>query len=89
MPTADSAPILASRIRSAGEALPLVWPQAEGVRGEGLEPLHPAAPVACAREPALYDLFSLVDALRTGGARVRGVATELLADRLRDPAPVP
>lgn len=83
MPTADSAPVLARRIRAADDALPLVWPQAEGIRGEGLEPLHPAAPAASVREPALYDLLALIDALRTGNARVRGVARELLTERLR------
>lgn len=83
MPTADAAPVLAGRIRAGGDRLPLVWPQAEGVRGEGLKPLHAAAPAAAARDSELYALLALVDALRTGTARVRGVAGELLADRLR------
>jgi len=87
MRTADAAPVLARRIRTAGADLPLVWPQAEGVRGEGLEPLHAAAPAAAARDSELYALLALVDALRTGTARVRGIAGELLADRLRSGAP--
>jgi hypothetical protein len=30
----------------------------------------------------LYDLLTIIDALRIGSARVRAIASELLADRL-------
>lgn len=56
-------------------AQPIVWPSRLGtVEGVGLQPLVPAAPDIALRDPALYHLLALVDALRVGDAREREVA---------------
>lgn len=63
---------------------PAVWPHPDGlVRGYELEPLYPSAPVAAGRDPALYEILALVDAIRDGSARERAIAAELLAVRIR------
>ena len=82
IPTAHAAPPLAKRIVQSGPAP--VWPDAEGtVRGLTLQPLHKIAPAASRRDPALYDLLTLVDAVRDGRARERKLAEKELAVRLR------
>ncbi len=81
-PTAHAAPPLNEEI-AAGD-LPSVWPDAEGtVRGLTLEPLHRAAPAAARRDPVLYELLALLDALRDGRARERQLGERELTVRLR------
>ena len=71
--TAHSAPLLASRL--IGDDDPVVIPLPGGpARGRAVSPLHPLAPEAAARDPKLYGLLAIVDALRIGGAREREVA---------------
>jgi hypothetical protein len=61
----------------------IVWAHADGpVRGESLVPIYPAAPTLPALNPALYELLTIIDALRVGTTRLRKVAGELLASRL-------
>lgn len=63
--------------------LPPVWPDPAGtVRGESFEPLHRAAPEAARRDPGLYELLALLDALRGGRARERKLARAELEARL-------
>lgn len=82
MPTAVAGPIL-SPMFVHGNALPPVWPSAEGTAyGPGVVPLHPCVPTACRNDPALYALLSLLDALRVGAARERGIAVRELDARL-------
>lgn len=89
VPAAWAAEPMAAAIRSSGEEPPPVWPFAQGrVRGQSIEPLHRAAPEAIANWPALGELLSLLDSLRAGDARVRGVAADLLSERLRSPVSV-
>lgn len=77
VPTSHAAPAFAGVFADGHE--PLVWPDAHGsVRGEGLLPLHPCVPGAALRDPALYELLALFDALRAGRARERGMATTRL-----------
>ena len=65
MPTAHAAPPLKGQIIDGD--LPPVWPDAEGkVRGVTFEPLHKAAPKAARKDPALYELLALIDAVRDG-----------------------
>lgn len=86
LPTAWGAPVLRDGF-SADEAPP-VWPDPEGtVRGQSVKPLYPSAVLAARRDPELYDLLALVDALRLGRARERKLAEELLEKRLTDNAP--
>lgn len=82
-PTAWAAEPLVGHIAAPkGELLP-VWPDARGDRrGLILQPLHPAAVEAARRDPELGQLLALVDALRLGDPRIRGVAIDLLSERL-------
>ena len=82
VPTAHAAPPLSLRIWASEP--PPVWPDPEGeVRGQTFEPLHRCAPGAARKDPALYELLALVDALRDGRARERRMAEKELAARLR------
>lgn len=66
-----------------GTDLPPVWPYAEGKqRGIGLEPLYRTVPAAALRDPVLYELLALIDALRDGRARERHLAGQELTARL-------
>jgi hypothetical protein len=81
LPTAHAAPPLVDKMR--GDADPVVMAFAEGpCRGRKVTPLHPRAPQAAKTDPKLYELLSLVDALRIGGARDREVAAAELRRRI-------
>lgn len=83
IPTAHAAPPLNAVILSADA--PPVWPHARGtVRGEAFEPLYPSAPDAALANPALYELLTLLDAVRGGAARERKLAATALEKRLSD-----
>ena len=83
LPTAYAAAPLREHIADSGD-LPPVWPDPEGrVRGVTLEPLHRAAPEAARRDPLLYELLALLDAIRDGRARERQLAERELTARLR------
>lgn len=80
IPTAHAAPPLAELI--VADSLPPVWPHPHGsVRGEGFEALCPSAPDAALRNPDLYELLALVDALRGGAARESQLAGAALKKR--------
>ncbi len=82
MPTGYAAPPLNKVIVGSSEPPP-VWPYAEGaVRGMSLEPLYPSVPAAAERDPKLYELLALVDAMRDGRARERDLAAKELEARL-------
>lgn len=81
VPTSHSAPALQQELGSAAD--PVVWPSPRGrIVGASLEPLIPAAPELPDRYPELYDLLTLVDALRIGTVRDRKASERLLAERL-------
>ncbi|MCC7240296.1 MAG: hypothetical protein IT180_00090 [Acidobacteria bacterium] len=83
MPTAYAAPPLNDQIADNGD-LPPVWPDPDGgIRGATLEPLHKVASKAARRDPALYELLALIDALRDGRVRERQLAEKELSVRLR------
>jgi DNA-binding Lrp family transcriptional regulator len=83
MPTSYAAEPLKSEIAPSND-LPPVWPWAEGAaRGIGLEPLYKSVPRAAMRDPSLYELLALVDAIRDGRARERSLAERDLVQRLR------
>ena len=78
VPTAHAAPGLAGRFAPT-DLLPPVWPHPEGTtRGRAFEPLYRSAPVAAAADPRMYAALALVDAIRGGTVRDRGVAAPLL-----------
>jgi hypothetical protein len=83
IPTSYAAEPLKSEIALSNE-LPPVWPWHDGdTRGVGLEPLYKSVPYAALRDPALYQLLALVDAIRDGRARERNLAERDLVRRLK------
>jgi len=82
VPTGYAAPPLDKLIGGSSEPPP-VWPYAEGkVRGYALAPLYRSVPEAALRDPALYELLALVDAIRDGRARERSLARQAIEQRL-------
>ena len=80
MPTAHSAPPLNLEI-SSGENY--VWPFAMGdIRGHSIIPLYSSVPQAVLDDDRLYELLSLVDALRVGKAREKNLAIQELNIRI-------
>lgn len=80
--TAFAAPVLNQKLMSAGDSLP-VWPDAKGnTQGIEVEPLFKTVPFAVKRDPELYALLALVDAIRMGQPRERKLAQDLLAKHL-------
>lgn len=62
--------------------VPPVWPYKAGtVRGAAFYPLYPTVPEAAMRNPALYELLVLVDAIRGGSLRERALAISELDKR--------
>jgi hypothetical protein len=83
IPTSYAAEPLKSELAASND-LPPVWPWSDGeTRGVGLEPLYKSVPHAALRDPALYQLLALVDAIRDGRARERNLAERDLVYRLR------
>ncbi len=72
------------QVIALGDEPPPVWPYATGSqRGISFEPLYKQAAKAALRDPALYELLALADALRDGRARERKLAEEMMVGRLR------
>lgn len=82
VPTAHAAPPLNQHFGETFDPPP-VWPDPEGaVRGLEFSPLYKNAPAAARRDPKLYELLALVDAIRDGRAREREFAIQELTARL-------
>lgn len=80
IPTAHSAAPLSEVIQSSE---PYVWPSGKGtIRGQSIVPLYPSVIDAIQNDPKLYELLALVDALRVGRARERGLAMGELQKRI-------
>lgn len=76
--TAFAAPVLNEQLMSAGEFVP-VWPDARGnTKGQSVEPLCKSVPYAVRRDPEMYALLALVDAIRIGQPREANLASEQL-----------
>lgn len=85
IPTAHGAPPLSRQIAESSEPPP-VWPDPEGtVRGLEFSPLSKNVPAAARRDPKLYELLALVDAIRDGRAREREIAIRELKERIDEP----
>ncbi len=81
-PTAHAAPPLNEHLAQSFDPPP-VWPYAEGsVRGTEFSPLYKNVPAAAQRDPKLYELLALVDAIRDGRAREREIAIRELTSRI-------
>ncbi len=60
-----------------------VWPAPKGsIRGQSIEPLHPATSEACLEDGYFYELMSLADAIRIGRSRERNLAIKILKENL-------
>ena len=80
VPTGYAAPPLNGIIAPSADPVP-VWPSAKGTaRGLSLAPLYPSVPEAALRDEKLYALLTLFDAIRSGQARERNAARDLLED---------
>jgi hypothetical protein len=83
VPTAYAAPPLVTLVSQPDE-LPPVWPDPSGDRrGMALYPLYPTVPRAARADPALYECLALFDALRSGAARERQIAGQLLSEKFK------
>jgi hypothetical protein len=81
-PTAEAAPPL-NQILAHDFPLPPVWPDPNGLfRGIAFSPLHKIVPQAAVRDPKLYELLALLDAIREGRAREREIAIRELGARI-------
>src|ERR1700688_463596 len=82
IPTAHAAPPLNQQLAESFDPPP-VWPDASGsVRGLEFSPLYKNVPAAASRDPKLYELLALVDAIRDGRAREREIAIRELTARI-------
>jgi len=82
MPTSLAGPSLSQHFDQS-KGIPLVWPDPQGdAYGTSLVPLHHTVTSASRQDPTLYEVLSLLDAIRAGAAREREMATELLSERL-------
>ncbi|KAE9652055.1 hypothetical protein EJD88_17410 [Pseudomonas sp. PB105] len=80
IPTAFAAPILAGKVISGGEFIP-VWPDAYGKsKGQEITPLYKTVPGAVKKDELLYHFLALVDAIRIGGPREAKVADAMLRE---------
>jgi len=78
IPTAYAAEPLNRLIVRGDEPIP-VWPYPKGEsRGVAFAPLYRTVPIAALRDPQLYKLLAIVDALRDGRARERRLAEQEL-----------
>lgn len=85
VPTAWAASPLKEQLVATDE-IPPVWPHPEGTtRGYEFTPLYATVPSVALRDPQLYEMLALIDAIRGGGARERNLAVELLSARLKTP----
>jgi hypothetical protein len=83
MPTAHSALPLVTQVVSDATAA-CVWPCAYGQsRGMSVIPLYKTVPDAAQKDPRLYELLSLADALCMGRVREQELAAKMLVERLR------
>jgi len=83
LPTGYAAAPLAGRIVAPPDEPVPVWPDKNGTtRGATLYPLYPNVPLAAQRNPALYELLVLFDAIRAGSQRERALAIDLFERQL-------
>lgn len=82
VPTAIAGPVLRTHFEQA-DSLPPVWPDPEGSGyGPSLTPLYSTVPAACKSDHSLFEVLTLLDALRIGAAREQELAASQLEERL-------
>lgn len=82
IPTAHSAQPLKEKIVSDEN---YIWEHPNGtVRGQIIKPLFSSVPFAVENSQNLYELMSLLDAIRTGSPRIVSSAKEMLEKRINN-----
>lgn len=82
IPTAHSAQPLKEKIVSDEN---YIWEHPNGtVRGQIIKPLFSSVPFAVENSQNLYELMSLLDAIRTGSPRIVSLAKEMLEKRINN-----
>lgn len=82
MPTAHAAPVLEGKLMSAGDLIP-VWPDAHSTQmGQAIQPLIEPVPSIVKKDPRMYEMLALIDAIRIGGSRESELAKHMLAEIL-------
>lgn len=82
IPTAHSAEPL-KNLLNVNPSDVYVWSYPHGtVRGQSIIPLYRSVPAAVQHDPQLYELLSLVDAIRVGRMREQNLASQELEQRL-------
>lgn len=82
VPTMHSAAPLSRQIVSDSDDQ-FVWPDDDGtMRGQSITPLYNTVPQSALKDPKLYELLALVDALRVGRSREKKIAAEEIERRL-------
>lgn len=80
--TAFAAPVLNEVLISGGELVP-VWPYAQGhTKGQAVEPIYKSVVFAVRKDPELYAMLALVDAIRIGMPREVSLAKDILKQHL-------
>jgi len=83
MPTGFAGPTLSQYFKTHEQILQ-VWPDSNGTeRGVSFQPLYPTVPAAARLDPELYDVLTLIDAIRGGAARERELAKEEIVRRIK------
>jgi hypothetical protein len=80
LPTSFASPPMRKMFRFDKTEAPVMPLPGGPARGPGIAPLYRSAPLAASSDERLYHLLALVDALRTGRARERKLATEALVE---------
>lgn len=81
--TSYAAPPLNAHIVHDEDSLVPVWPSPDGNRrGYTLSPLYRSVPEAATRDPELYQLLALTDAIRDGRVREHKLAIACLTEKL-------
>ena len=82
IPTAHSARPMSDLIIS-DEAY--VWPSSVGnMRGQAIDPLYPSVIKAIRKDPKLYEMLALLDAIRVGRTREYKIAVEALSSNIKE-----
>jgi hypothetical protein len=82
VPTAFGAEPLVRLVNAAPGEAPVWAHPTGGAKGPTLSPLYRTAPQAALADPELHRLLALLDALRTGRARERKLAADLMRGAL-------
>ena len=84
IPTSYAAPPLREKLVHIPTEPEPVWPCPEGTsRGFEFAPLYPSVPRAAMADHNLYEFLALIDALRSGSARVVGLAETEIRECLK------